>query len=138
MIHAANKTRIYVLQDYDTISSFLIHKLNKLTDYELCHQQLMSPGDTCKAFVDKCNTGVLHLHCHPMHNSTICHEMIIMKTLSCLQPEISISKFGEQFSMDFEFMSTKENNQVGYNCYLLIGGAILQVWLVDDNIKWLK
>ena len=44
MVQSANRTKICVLRDYDAISPFLVHKLNKLTEYELWHQRLMHPG----------------------------------------------------------------------------------------------
>ena len=125
MVQAANRTRICVLRDFDDISPFLVHKLSKPIEYELWHQRLMHPGSTCMSNIDKCTAGVPVLHRHPMHNCKICHEMNIAKNTSKLAPKLTVHKFGEQFQMDFGFMSAKVNQQIitshdGYKCYLLI------------------
>ena len=125
MVQSANRTKICVLRDYDEISPFLIHKLNKMTEYELWHQRLMHPGQTCMSNVDKCVTGIPTLTRHPMHNCMICNEMNITKTTSKDKPLTNVNKLGDQLQMDFGFMSAKENNKIirshgGYNCYLLI------------------
>ena len=54
MVQAANRTRLCILKDFDAISPFLIHKLNKSTEYKLWHQRLMHPGETCMSNIDKC------------------------------------------------------------------------------------
>ena len=125
MVQAANRTRICVLQDYDEISPFLVHKLNKTTEYELWHRRLMHPGHSCISNIDKCTTGIPHLHHHPLHNCHICHEMNITKTTSKRKPLVLVHTVGEQFQMDFGFISAKENNKLitsldGYKCYLLV------------------
>ena len=60
-----------------------------------------------------------------MHNCRISQEMNITKTTSKLNSSVKITRFAEQFHMDFRFMSVKEGNELikshdGYNCYLLI------------------
>ena len=125
MVKAANRTKICVIKDFDAISPFLIHKLNKSTEYELWHQRLMHPGATCMSHIDKCTAGVPPLSRHPMHNCRICHEMNVTKNSSKIHPSIGSTKFGDQFQMDFGFMSAKVNQQLitshdGYKCYLLI------------------
>ena len=60
-----------------------------------------------------------------MHNCRISQEMNITKTTSKLNSSVKITRFAEQFQMDFRFMSVKEGNELikshdGYNCYLLI------------------
>ena len=125
MVQAANRTKICVLRDFDAISPFLVHKLNKPMEYELWHQRLMHPGATCMSNIDKCTAGVPPLSRHPMHNCKICHEMNISKNSSKAPSKTKITKFGEHFQMDFGFMSAKVNKQIinshdGYKCYLLI------------------
>ena len=125
MIHAANKLQMCILQDDTAISPFLIHKLDKSTEYELWHQRLLHPGHTAMDQIDKCTTGIPHLHRHPMHKCSICHEMNITKTSSKSKPKTPTTKFAEQFQMDFGFMSAREGKELirshdGYNCYLLI------------------
>ena len=44
MLRAANPTKICTLQDDPAISPFLLHKLDKVTEYEIWHQRLMHPG----------------------------------------------------------------------------------------------
>ena len=125
MVQAAHRTRICVLKDYDAISPFLVHKLNKSTEYELWHQRLMHPGATCMTHMEKCTAGVPPLSRHPMHNCRICQEMNITKSSSKIHPKIISTKFGDQFQMDFGFMSAKVDQKLitshdGYKCYLLI------------------
>ena len=125
MIKAAHKSHMCVLQDDPAISPFLIHKLDKLTEYELWHQRLMHPGHNTMDTIDKCSAGVPNLHRHPMHKCRICHEMNITKTSSKHTPIKQVSRFAEQFQMDFGFMSAKEGRHIiksheGYSCYLLI------------------
>ena len=112
MVQSANRTKICVLQDFDAISPFFIHKLNKITEYELWHQQLMHPGHSCMSTVEKCATGILVLSRHPMYNCKTCNEMNITKTTSKEKPLTPVRKFGDQFQMDFSFMSAKENNKL--------------------------
>ena len=125
MIKAANKSQVCTIHDDPAISPFLIHKLDKLTEYELWHQRLMHPGHTTMEYIDKCTVGIPHLHRHPMRNCKICHEMNITKTSSKQPSKILVSRFAEQFQMDFGFMSAKQGSEFikshdGYNCYLLI------------------
>ena len=124
MVQAAHKTKICILQDDPAISPFLIHKLDKVTEYELWHQRLMHPGHTTMEYVDKCATGVPRLHRHPMQSCRICHEMNITKTTSKLAKN-TVSRFAEKFQMDFGFMSARQGKELiksheGYTCYLLI------------------
>ena len=125
MIKAANTFKVCVLQDDPAISPFLIHKLDKTVEYELWHQRLMHPGHNVMGSVDKCTAGIPRLHRHPMHKCRICHEMNITKTSSKQASTKPISRFAEQFQMDFGFMSAKDGKELikshdGYNCYLLI------------------
>ena len=125
MIQAAHQTKVCVLQEDLAISPFLIHKLDKATEYELWHQRLMHPGHTSMEYVDKCATGVPRLHRHPMHSCRICQEMNVTKTTSKTNTESKVTKFAEQFQMDFGFMSSKTRQEIvqshdGYKCYLLI------------------
>ena len=142
MVQAANRTRICVLKDFDAISPFLIHKLNQSTEYELWHQRLMHPGETCMSHMDKCTAGVPHLSRHPMHNCRICDEMNVTKKSSRANPPTKITKFGEQFQMDFGFMSAKVNNQLitshdGYKCYLLIVDIFtMYLWVFLSKNKY--
>ena len=51
--------------------------------------------------------------------------MNITKTPSKAKPTTPITKFAEQFQMDFGFMSSREGKELikshdGYNCYLLL------------------
>ena len=125
MVQAANKFKMCILQDDPAISPFFVHKLDKATEYELWHQRLLHPGHTAMDYIDKCTTGIPHLHRHPLHKCSICHEMNITKTSSKQKPTTPTSAFAEQFQMDFGFMSAREGKELikshdGYNCYLLI------------------
>ena len=125
MVQAAQKFKMCILQDDPAISPFLVHKLDKSTEYELWHQRLLHPGHTTMDYIDKCTTGIPHLHRHPLHKCSICHEMNITKTSSKRKPTTPTTAFAEQFQMDFGFMSVRVGKELikshdGYNCYLLI------------------
>ena len=94
MVQSSNCAKICVLQDFNAISPFLIHKLNKITEYELWHQRLMHPGQSCMSNVEQCATGIPVLSRDPMHNCKICNEMNITKTTSKEKPLTSVTKFG--------------------------------------------
>ena len=75
MIQAAHMCQMCILQDETTTSPFLIHKLNKSTEYELWHQRIMHPGHTIMHSIDKCTTGIPHLYRHHIHKCIICHDI---------------------------------------------------------------
>ena len=126
LVTTAHRTNVCLLTPYDEYGGIHIHKLTKITEYELWHQYLMHPGHKCMDTISACTIGVPKLHRHNLHSCRICKEMNIKKTSNKhLTPNTQISHFGERFQMDFGFMKGKQDNisvrsHDGYNSYLLI------------------
>ena len=126
LVTTAHKTNVCLLKPYHESGGIHIHKLTKITEYELWHQRLMHPVHKCMDTISACTVGVPKLHRHTMHSCRICKEMNIKKTSNKHPtPNVQISHFGERFQMDFGFMKGKHDNisvrsHDGYNSYLLI------------------
>ena len=141
MIQAATKCQMCIIHDDPIISPFFIHKLDQSTEYEIWHQRLLHPGHSVMDSIDKCTSGIPKLHRHPLHKCRVCHEMNITKTTSKQKPTTEVTRFAEQFQMDFGFMSAKMDKKLikshdGYNCYLLIVDLFTRyVWIFLSKNK---
>ena len=111
LVTTAHKTDVCLIRPYSDPGTIHIHKLSKITEYELWHQRLMHPGHQCMSTISSCAICVPKLHRHSLHNCRICKEMNIKKTSNKhVTPSSNVQRFGDRFQMDFGFMKGKQDN----------------------------
>ena len=89
-----------------------VYKLNKHTEYELWHQQLMHPGKLCMDMIDKCTKGVPKFCQSNLHSCKICNKMNIHKHYHKRSTDLNVLCFGDRFQMDFGFMAGQIDNKI--------------------------
>ena len=99
--------------------------LTKAAQYELWHQRLLHPSSKIMTNMSKCVDGVPNsMTAHQFHHCSTCAEAKATYHRN-RQKELSPSRIGERFHMDFGFMSAKKNGNIvrshdGFNSYLLV------------------
>ena len=112
LVSKANRTHVCVIKDSGEDGYVTVHKMHKVTEYELWHQRLMHPGQVCMKYIDKCTKGVPSLVRNSFHQCKICDEMNIKKNSNKKSDESHSFRFGDKFQMDFGFMSAKTDNRI--------------------------
>ena len=109
--------------DYD--SDTTANSLTRAAEYELWHQRLLHPGQTCMDNLHHCVDGIPNLKRHNFHACPICQESKVEHNYNHHVGPTKAAMVGEIFSMDFGFVKGKVDNRLirshdGYNSYLLI------------------
>ena len=146
LVTAVHRTQMCLLREYVPPECVQVNILTKAAEYELWHQRLMHSGHKCLDSLHLCTTGTPKLTRHRLQNCHICNEMNPIKTSNKVIHDAPISRFGDRFQMDFDFMSTKRDRTIlrshdGYSCYLLIVDYFtryLWVFLSKNKMPLLK
>ena len=94
----------------DTVTS--INSLTKKAEYELWHQCLIHPGQTCMDNIHHCVDGVPHLKRHNFHTCPISQEAKITHNYNHNASPNKADRVGEFFSMDFGFVKANVDNRL--------------------------
>ena len=121
----------------------IVQSLSTKESYELWHQRLLHPSAKVMTHLSACIDGVPpKFEQPPFHHCDICAEAKGTKTKNAMTQDYSKMYIGQQFHMDFGFVSGKDqNNQIirshdGYNSYLLIIDAKTRyIWTFLSKTK---
>lgn len=103
--------------------------MSKIATYELWHQRLLHPSSKIMEKLGQCVDGVPNkLIANPIHSCDTCAEAKARFRHNRQKDSYIPTQIGEQFHMDFGFMSSKQHGNIarshdGYKAYLLIVDA---------------
>ena len=117
------KGRVNVMSITDSFPT--VNSLSKQAEFELWHQRLLHPGQTCMDHIHQCVDGVPTLKRHNFHTCPICQEAKISHDYNHHVSPPKADRVGEIFSMDFGFVKGNVDNRLvrshdGYSSYILI------------------
>ena len=123
---AKGKTMNYTVSDEDDTSSHtVVNTLSRQAEYEVWHQRLLHPGQTCMDHIHHCVDGIPSLKRHAFHTCPVCDHAKVTHNYNHNVEPLKATKVGEIFSMDFGFVKGNVDGRLvrshdGYSSYVLV------------------